>query len=279
MSTPNSGLGRGLDALLPDADEGVTEVAVESVTADPDQPRQTFHDTELAELAQSIRQHGLLQPLVVSPDDDAGSGRYRLIAGERRLRAAKLAGLSNVPVVVRSVEDQQRFELALIENLQRTDLSPVEEAKAYARLMSEGGETQEQLAKRLGKGRSRIAQLVRVLKLSAEMQRALERGQISTGHAQALLAVEGPERERLFASIVERKLSVREAERHAAGAPARSRSNGATAANKPDWLRQLELELGQPVERRGTNQRGSLVIKYHSGEQLEAIVRRLTGKG
>lgn len=275
MSTPNGGLGRGLDALLPDADEGVTEVAVDKIVADPNQPRQTFHDTELTELAQSIRQHGLLQPLVVSTSDD---GTYRLIAGERRLRAAKLAGLSNVPVVVRSVEEQQRFELALIENLQRSDLSPVEEAKAYARLMSEGGETQEQLAKRLGKSRSRIAQLVRVLKLSAEMQRALERGQISTGHAQALLAVEGADRDRLFTLIVERGLSVRETERQASGAPGEARPSVAVSSEKPGWLRQLELELGQPVERRGTNQRGSLVITYDSGEQLEAIVQRLAGR-
>jgi ParB family chromosome partitioning protein len=274
MSTPNSGLGRGLDALLPDADEGVTEVAIGKVVADPNQPRQTFHDTELSELAQSIRQHGLLQPLVVSPADDG----YQLIAGERRLRAAKLAGLSNVPVVIRSVEDQQRFELALIENLQRSDLSPGEEARAYARLMSEGGETQEQLAKRLGKSRSRIAQLVRILKLSAEMQAALERGEITTGHAQALLAAEeGAERDRLFTAILERKLSVREAERQAAGGSAGPARNKA-AADTPDWLRQLELELGQPVERKGTNQRGSLVIKYDSGEQLEAIVKRLSNR-
>lgn len=277
MSTPNSGLGRGLDALLPDADEGVTEVAVGKVTADPDQPRQTFHDTELDELAQSIRQHGLLQPLIVSPAGGDSQGDYQLIAGERRLRAAKLAGLSNVPVVIRTVEQQQRFELALIENLQRSDLSPLEEARAYARLMDEGGETQEQLAKRLGKGRSRIAQLVRILKLPASMQRALERGEITTGHAQALLSLEGADQERLFAVIVERKLSVREAERQAAGTPSAAARRG-TASAKPDWLRQLERELGQPVERRGSNQRGSLVIKYDSGEQLEAIVRRLSGR-
>lgn len=277
MSTPNGGLGRGLDALLPDADEGVTEVAVGKIAPDPDQPRQTFRDTELSELAQSIRQHGLLQPLVVSPAGDDGDATYRLIAGERRLRAAKLAGLSNVPVVVRTVEEQQRFELALIENLQRSDLSPVEEARAYARLMSEGGETQDQLAKRLGKSRSRVAQLVRILKLSAEMQGALERGEITTGHAQALLGTEGAERERLFAAILEHKLSVRETERRAGGPPTGSRRNAAAAEEKPGWLRQLELELGLRVERRGDNRRGSLTIKYDSGEQLEAVVRRLSG--
>lgn len=276
MSTPNSGLGRGLDALLPDSEESVTEVAIGSITADPDQPRQKFHDTELTELAQSIRQHGLLQPLVVSPGEDDGAGGYRLIAGERRLRAAKLAGLSNVPVVVRGVEGHQRFELALIENLQRSDLSPIEEAKAYARLMSESSETQEQLAKRLGKGRSRIAQLTRLLKLSAEMQGALERGEITTGHAQALLSFEEPERGKLFVLIVERKLSVRQAEAWTAGAKPSGRT--ARGNDQPDWLRQLELEVGLPIERRGSNQRGSLVIRYDSGEQLESVVKRLTDK-
>lgn len=288
MSAPNSGLGRGLDALLPEAEESVTEVAVGAITVDPNQPRQKFPDTELTELAQSIRQHGLLQPLVVSADDNASTGAsgrpggYRLIAGERRLRAAKLAGLSNVPVVVRSVEEQQRFELALVENLQRSDLSPIEEAKAYVHLMSAGAETQEQLAKRLGRSRSRIAQLTRLLKLSAEMQAALERGAISVGHAQALLALAEPERAKLFAAIQAKHLSVRQAEAWrpgARGAKARAASRSAKrGGDQPGWLRQLELEVGLPIERRGTNQRGSLVITYDSGEQLEAIVRRLAGK-
>lgn len=276
MSAPNSGLGRGLDALLPDAEENVTEVAVGAIAAEPNQPRQRFSDTELTELAQSIRQHGLLQPLVVSADGDKSTDGYRLIAGERRLRAAKLAGLSNVPVVVRSVEEQQRFELALVENLQRSDLSPIEEAKAYVRLMSEGNETQEQLAKRLGRSRSRIAQLTRLLKLSAEMQAALERGVISVGHAQALLALEEPARAKLFAAIKTKRLSVRQAEAWRPKRPGTAHTK--QSHDQPDWLRQLELEVGLPIERRGTNQRGSLVIKYDSGEQLEAIVRRLTDR-
>ncbi len=278
MSAPNSGLGRGLDALLPDAEENVTEVAVGAIAVDPNQPRQKFPDTELTELAQSIRQHGLLQPLVVSADGDGSPGSYRLIAGERRLRAAKLAGLSNVPVVVRSIEEQQRFELALVENLQRSDLSPIEEAKAYVRLMSEGSETQEQLAKRLGRSRSRIAQLTRLLKLSAEMQAALERGTITVGHAQALLAVEGPDRAKLFAAIQAKHLSVRQAEAWQSGSQRPGTAQAKRGHDQPDWLRRLELEIGLPIVRRGSNQRGSLVIKYDSGEQLESVVRRLTGK-
>lgn len=270
MLEPNSGLGRGLDALLPDTDEAVTEVAIGDVEPMPDQPRQRFPEKELLELAHSIRQHGLLQPLVVT---DAAQGKHQLIAGERRWRAAKLAGLANVPVVTRSTDEQRHFELALTENLQRSDLSPIEEAKAYTRLMEASRETQEALAKRLGKSRSRIAQMVRLLSLSAEMQAALEQREITTGHAQALLAHEGELREQLFRAIKEKNLTVRQAESW--GTTVRAPK---ARLEKPSWLRQLELDLGLKVDRRGDNERGSLTIRYQSGEQLEQIVRRLADK-
>lgn len=271
MSDSNNGLGKGLDALLPDTDdESVTEVAIGSIEPLANQPRQRFPERELMELAHSIRQHGLLQPLVVA---EAADGAHRLIAGERRLRAAKLAGLSNVPVVIRASDAQQHFELALVENLQRSDLSPIEEAKAYVRLMGASQETQASLAKRLGKSRSRIAQMIRLLSLSAEMQAALEQGEITTGHAQALLSQEGELRERLFRTIKEKRLTVRQAESW--GTTVRAPK---ITLDKPSWLKQLELDLGLHVDRRGSNDSGKLIISYQSGEQLEQLVKRLTNK-
>ncbi|MSU75943.1 ParB/RepB/Spo0J family partition protein [Patescibacteria group bacterium] len=271
MLEQNSGLGRGLDALLPDTeDDAVTEVAIAAIEPMPDQPRGRFPERELLELAHSIRQHGLLQPLVVT---ESQQGKHQLIAGERRWRAAKLAGLSNVPVVIRSADEQRYFELALIENLQRSDLSPIEEAKAYTRLMETGHETQEALAKRLGKSRSRIAQMVRLLNLSAEMQAALEQQEITTGHAQALLSQEGQMREQLFRAIKEKNLTVRQAESW--GTTIRAPK---IVTEKPSWLHQLELDLGLKIDRQGSNEKGALTIRYHSGEQLEQLVKRLAGK-
>jgi ParB family chromosome partitioning protein len=265
MSSARHGLGKGLEALLPEAEER-TEVAVQEIHANPDQPRKRFIEKELAELAYSIRIHGLLQPLVVAPRD---AGGFELIAGERRLRASKIAGLRNVPVFVRTVDEQSHYELALIENLQRSDLSPVEEAKAYAKLIADFNLTQDALAKRLGKSRSKIAGLLRLLNLSAEMQAALEQGQISVGHASALLGHEDTARDQLFALITAQNWSVRQAERWQPGRTAKAKPE------QPHWVRELEQRLGTKVEQRGNAAKGRVIIHYDSAEQLNQLVERL----
>lgn len=260
------GLGKGLDALIPSSEER-TEVAIEKIKAGAAQPRQLFPEKPLMELAYSIKLHGIVQPLVVAPKD----GHYELIAGERRLRAAKLAGLRNVPVVIRTVDEQQRYELALVENLQRSNLSPLDEAKAFQKLLADFNLTQDELAKRLGKSRSKIANSLRLLGLSQTMAASLERGDITPGHANALLALDGTDRERLFTLITTKGWSVRQAERWRASAPSKR------PAAKPSWLQEIERELGTEVLQRGTNRRGSLTIRYHSFEELEGLLNRLKG--
>lgn len=266
-------LGRGLDALLPDTEEQTTEVALERIIPSAEQPRTQFRETELLELAHSIRQHGLLQPLVVATETADG---FRLIAGERRLRASKLAGLTAVPVVVRSTERQAHFELALVENLQRADLTPVEEGKAYAKLLAEADLTQEALAKRLGRSRSKIALCLRLLALPDDIQQSITNGEISAGHAQALLKHEGTAQQRLLMEIREKGLSVRQAEHWN---PDRQKRSQTETASATPWLRQLELALGTQIRQRGSAERGQLVIAYHSAEELSDLVERLTRAG
>lgn len=264
MGASKRGLGRGLDALLPDAEER-TELPVSSLRAHSGQPRKRFPERELTELAYSIRQHGILQPLVVTPKDDG----FELIAGERRLRAAKLAGLSNVPVYIRSASDQAHYELALVENIQRADLQPVEEAVAYSKLMGDFNLTQEALAKRLGKSRSTIANSLRLLALPAHMRHALEEGRISQGHANAILSQPVEKRERLFTAITEQKLTVRQAERWSGDAkPPRQ-------PQEPAWLKEIERLAGCKVTRKGTDSRGSLTLHYASRDELESLLNRL----
>lgn len=266
MNASKRGLGRGLDALLPEA-ETVTELPVTEIVPLENQPRTRFPEKELTELAYSIRLHGILQPLVVTPFEDA----YRLVAGERRLRAAKLAGLSHVPVHVRTTTQQQHYELALLENIQREDLSPLEEASAYAKLIDDFSLTQEELAKRLGRSRSLIAGTLRLLKLPASLQAALRDGTITAGHASALLKHEGRAQHALFDAIVHKQLSVRQAEQWRPGT-ARPPKN---AAADPVWVTELAQRLGSQVTRRGTDTRGRLSIRYHSRDELEELVRRL----
>ncbi len=264
MSSSRRGLGRGLDALLPDAEER-TELPIGEIRPRPDQPRQRFAEKELTELAYSIRLHGILQPLVVAPAGD----HYELIAGERRLRAAKLAGLSNVPVHIRTSDEQHHYELALIENLQRADLSPVEEARAFAKLMTQADLTQDELAKRLGKSRSAIANSVRLLALPATVLSALEERRLTPGHANALLSQPESVRGALFQAILERGLTVRQAEQW--GGPKKA----GIPPDLPPWLRDLERHLGTRLTRRGSDSKGALTIHYGSREELEALLKKL----
>ena len=281
--------GRGVDAVLGghDAPEQPSELPIDAIEPNPDQPRRRFSDQELEELAASIAEHGVLMPVVVQP---AGGG-YRIIAGERRHRAARIAGLSTIPAVIRTAAGTEHLELALVENLQRSDLNPVEEARGYRRLMELGGHTQDQVAQRVGKSRAAVANAVRLLKLSDDVLTAVEDGRITAGHARALLAVTGDSaRAALFDRIAAEGLSVRAAEAAAADhrdpVPETAGADGGAAPSPaarpldPELaaLQQRLIEaLGTKVEVRGTERRGRITVSYYSTDDLERICERVTG--
>jgi len=206
-------LGRGIHALIPQVDDtplsDAIDVETEKIQINPNQPRKKFDEDSLAELARSVEQHGILQPLIVRPNGD----NYEVVAGERRLRAAKIAGLTHVPVLIRTLSDREMMEIALIENLQREDLNPLEEAEAYKRLMEEYNYTQEQLALRVGKSRSAIANTLRLLGLHTTVRKMLADGIITEGHARAILALPLEKQPPAAQKVVELNLSVRETER------------------------------------------------------------------
>ena len=289
-SAPRRGLGRGLDALMGErpgatsAGAGPTEIPLAEIDASGEQPRRRFVDETLEELAQSITNHGVLQPILVEP---VGS-RYRIIAGERRFRAAQRAGLERIPALVRTSTDDERLTLALIENIQREDLTPMEEAQAYRRLLEVSGINQEELAARVGKHRSTVANSLRLLGLPVEVQNALSDGTISAGHARALLMIPDPdERQRLFARIAQ--YSVREAEAYAVRVRERESKRGpdhTTASRRPQHpadphLRDLEQRLidtlGTKVSVTGSPQRGKIEISFFNGDDLERIGQFLLG--
>ncbi len=274
-------LGRGLSALLPEnqTTEGVQKVSVERL-ASGFQPRKEFRDDKLDALAQSIREKGVLQPLVVRREANG----FRIIAGERRWRASKLAGLKEVPVVVREASHDEAFMLALVENLQREDLNPIEEAEAYHHLVEEQGLSKEQVAKLVGRDRSTVTNTLRLLKLPEAIRKRLADGRLSEGHGRALLAA-GDERAMLaLAERVEaRGLSVRETERLARAAAkksARTKPDKAESAN-PE-IRSLEEKLQRKLQTRvrlkaSRKGKGRLEIEYHSLDELDRILDILLG--
>lgn len=283
-------LGKGLEALIPVsgdvngapvASSTPTEVSVDRIVPNPHQPRQDFHPRELEELTASVRENGVVQPILVRP---RGEGRYELVAGERRLRAAKLAGLAQVPVVIRDISDTESLELALVENIQREDLNPVEEAQAFNQLLNQFELTQDELAKKIGKERSSVANTLRLLQLSAPLLELVRNGSLSEGHGRALLAVSDEEaRKRLADKIVRDNLSVREAEQLAQGLkPVKaSKPKGAKRLEiKDPHLRELEDEikrkLGTQVRVIPRNtQKGRIEIEYYSLEDLDRILALL----
>ena len=269
MSKKTRGLGRGLDALLPKTGGHPTRLPLALIRPNPEQPRRRFDEAALAELAASIAKQGLLQPLLVRP---RGEG-YELVAGERRFRAAQLAGLSEVPVVVRELDDRTALELALVENLQREDLSPIEEAQGYQRLL-EMGHTQAEIAEAVGKARSTVANALRLLQLDEASQEALAEGRISAGHARALLMAPPGERPQLLQRIAGEGLSVRQAERLAS----RPKKTSPRRAAYAELARDLERQLGFKVRFSGEG-RGRLEIFYYSEEELDAILERLGYRG
>ncbi len=272
-------LGRGLDSLIPGAGVpatagradgsgiSITTLAVRKIKPNRFQPRRQFDEARLAELADSIRENGLVQPIVVSPD---GEG-YELIAGERRLRAAKLAGLDHVPAIVRKISDKERFVFSLLENLQREDLNPIESAEGYRRLMTDFGFTQESVAKQVGMSRAAVANAVRLLGLPAEVQKAVRAGQISAGHARAILSLPTPAAQILAARRISReRMTVRESERLS---PRRGRS-GAKSAEHLAIEEKLRQALGTKVLINGVK-KGRVEIYYYSLDDLDRIIRLL----
>lgn len=269
---------RGLSQLLVEPAESPTrDVEIEAIEPNPRQPRRHFDEAGLSELAQSIAEVGVLQPLVVRK---LGPGRYELIAGERRLRAAKMAGLRRVPVVVRTADHQATLELALIENLQREDIGPLECARAYKRLMEEFDLSQDKVAERVGKSRSAVANTLRLLRLPSRVQEGLEKGLITEGHARALLAVENEGVQlALYERILAKGLSVRDTEQATRKAGPK-KASGPRSRGEPDphWsaVREAISELlGSPVKVERSGQGGKLVIPFYSEDDLDRILSAL----
>lgn len=285
LQTRRRGLGMGLSALLGEGTEALVDgerpatqtVPIAFLSPSPLQPRRRFDPDELEALTLSIREKGVLQPLLVRPAGSGAAG-YEIVAGERRWRAAQRAGLHEVPVVVRPLSDQESLELALIENIQRTDLSPLEEAQAFRRLIEEFGHTQEELGATVGKSRSHVANTLRLLSLPEAVQALVEDGSLSAGHARALLG--SPEPERLARLVIEAGLSVRATEelvRREAARPKPPPRAGSAAVDPHvrDLEQRLTSSLGLEVGIRVRGQGGVLSIRYRDLDQLDGLIRRL----
>ncbi len=288
-------LGRGLDALIPQkqatedrggpSDEGVNRVAVDRISPNPFQPRSEFDSESLEELASSIKEHGVVQPIIVKPVGED----YQLVAGERRWRACKLAGLSTIPAIVRDFSEAEMMEIALVENLQREDLNPMEEAVAYNEVINRIGLTQQELADRIGKSRSQVANTLRLLRLAAGVRQMLASDKITMGHAKALLGIEDPEyQQSLAAEVVKRGLNVRQTEKliqrvtqrpeDQAGKgvkPSPGEADGQEWADTPDAqavVDELREALGTQIKIKGGYDKGRIEIDYYGREDLERIV-------
>jgi ParB family chromosome partitioning protein len=299
-----AGLGKGLDALMENNEDDdfppvktkvfaepaetikekskdIVQLPVDNLIPNPGQPRKNFDETELKELAVSVKEYGIIQPIIAA---NAVDGSYIIIAGERRTRAAKLAGLKTVPVIVRDYTDQKRLEISLIENIQRSDLNPIEEAAAYKNLMDFSNLSQDELAARMGKNRSTVANALRLLKLPAEIQKSIEQGAVSPGHARALLSVNNiKSREKLYKDILAHTLSVREAEKRATAFNAEKQDKKTAAKNKklPAELEAMEEKfigkLGTKVVIDGTFNKGRILIDYYSADDLERLYEIIGG--
>ena len=292
MSTQKKVLGRGLGALIPQRERvaetpaaaatpqstGLMELRIEQIAPNPYQPRKTFNEASIEDLARSVREHGIVQPLVVTRAGD----RYKLIAGERRFRAAQKAGLETVPVIVKEMTGEgEELQVALIENIQREDLNPIEEALAYHQLHEEFGLTQEEIAKRVGKERSTVANFLRLIKLPDQVKKLLASGQLSMGHARALLAVESAKKQELLAErVVKKNLNVRQTEMLAS-------ENSPKTADKPEkekdvFTRDAEDKLARTLRTKveiDRKRRGGVVhIRFGSEDELIRLVDELMGR-
>lgn len=304
MAKP-TGLGRGLNALLDESeqdsrdgkpaapDKAGRELFIDPslLKPNPHQPRREFDEEALKELADSIREHGIIQPVIAEETDD---GTYFIIAGERRTRAARLAGLSEIPVILKKFSEERKLEIALIENIQRENLNPIEEAEAYHQLMTMGNLSQEETAARVGKNRSTVANALRLLKLPEDIRSSLATGQISPGHARAILSILNPSDQRiLFGRIVGNGLSVREAERMAAelnGGSRAGKDDGGKKQKKGDdnTLKNIEVRtieqkfidiLGTKVSVKGSLERGTIEVSYFSRDDLDRLYELINSSG
>jgi len=279
------GLGRGLDALISSANalenarDSVLEVKINDVEPNADQPRKVFDQERLQALAESIKEHGVVQPIIVRQD----GSRYVIVAGERRWRAAKLAGLKTIPVVVKELSSRQVMEIALIENLQREDLNPIEEAEAYQKLMDEYSMTQEEVAKLVGKSRAAIANSVRLLTLAKEIREMLVDGRLTSGHARTLVAIEDENRQKELADLfVKKGLNVREAEKLAAQEAKRAAKK--VRPKKEDvemtqLVEDLRTLFGTKIDLQRGKDKGKIVIEYYSKEEFDRIIDLLLNVG
>jgi ParB family chromosome partitioning protein len=290
-NTKRPALGRGLGALIPGAQHQNTpptpirrdyfECAIEDVHPASDNPRQRFDEQKLNELSESIKNQGVVQPLVVRQRAAADGGGFWLIAGERRWRAAQRAGLKSVPVVVKEVQAREAYELTLVENLQREDLNPIEEAEAYQRLSNEFAYTQEQLAQRVGKDRATVANALRLLKLPQKVRNLVASDELQMGHARALLGLEQDAAiERAAARVVQKQLSVRQTEelvrRERGGDKPKPPSAPPATASTRDLEQKLERAFGTKVRLvQKTTQAGRIEIDYHSLDQLDSLLDKL----
>jgi ParB family chromosome partitioning protein len=281
----HGGLGRGLASLIPQRPAGPSsapaEIPIERIKRNPYQPRKRVDEDALRQLADSIRAHGVIQPILVTEQLDG----YQLVAGERRLRAAQMAGLERIPAVVRQVADRDQLELALVENLLRADLNPLEEALAFRQLLDEFSFTQDELATRLGRARSTIANTLRLLDMRESVREAVADGRLTEGHARAMAGLPELDEARLLELIVARDLSVRQTEelarrlRDAAGQPPAG-ANPSRTATDPDLERveeELRNALGTKVSLARSRRGGRIVIEYYSDEELGRLYDRLVG--
>ena len=279
MATKKTGLGRGLDSLFEDntvETKPNAELRLSQIVPNRDQPRKVFDDTALRELSDSIAKHGLIQPILVRPMED---GSYSIVAGERRWRASRLAGLEKVPVVIKEMSDNEAAELALIENLQREDLNPIEEANGYKTLMETFSMTQEQVSQRVGKSRSAVANALRLLSLKDFESDALQNGEITSGHARALLSIPDAELRKEAFDLAKSGASVREIERIS-----KQQSPGITM-KKPKLRNKAYIEveaalaeqIGRKVKISGNGKSGTLQIEFFNEEDLFDIAKKLAG--
>lgn len=278
------GLGRGLAALIPQRPEvrsGQIDIPLVSIRPNPDQPRRRFGEAEMATLIASIREHGVLQPVLVAETLDG----YQLIAGERRVRAAQAAGLDRIPAVIRELDARGRLELALVENLQREDLDPIEAARGFRRLIDEFGFTHEDIAERVGRARSTVANTLRLLDLATVVQLAIADGRISEGHGRALGGLSPEHQEHVLGAVIDQELSVRQTEelvrrlREPKVVGGEADADAAPAAD-PDLERieeELRRSLGTKVSLARSRRGGRIVIEYYSDEELGRLYERLTG--